>query len=199
MTDVTSTKKAPPEERKNKCNNKKEYEMVTEVNTGTAENTALTADEKEEFLKNVILKTFEGYTGKGEAYRMCADPDTGAPYIINPNLDGIPREIYSYKTISLFRNQFGGRTVVNLPDPTLKQINVWGETVDEFLERLTKEWGVLPCKESEPVPPKFDLPEPEEFKLSYNNILDILFEDNLIDDLDHPVLKKLMKTNAITK
>lgn len=147
----------------------------------------------------LYLKSFDGYTGKEGAYRMCNDPDTGETYIINPDLEGLPTEIYSYKTISIFKDQHGDLVVANLPDPDLGHTNVWGETVYEFLERSTKEWVVPPCAcITSVVPPKIDLPDPEPFEESYPLMVDILYIDNLIDELDHPVIVKLMKNHTTT-
>ncbi|MBU2431169.1 MAG: hypothetical protein KKH99_10790, partial [Proteobacteria bacterium] len=57
-----------------------------------------------EFKSSLILRSFNGYTG--EVFKMVFDVDTGTPYLIQPDLEGVP-DGYTYIMISVFRDQFG--------------------------------------------------------------------------------------------
>ena len=83
---------------------------------------------------------------------------------------------------------------IRLPGPDGK-LNRWHQSGLEAASLAKKEWVRLQPKRSlggyEPQLPQGELPEPQWPDMSFQEIFRIAFKNYLIDDRDHPVLKKL--------
>lgn len=190
MKKTTKTHKGNRQRFDEKDNNRKAVgqNVSIEVTIGP-ETHSPKVDYTDEIKGSLILRSFDGYTG--EIFKVAVDVD-GTPYILHPELE-IDPHIYSLIRIPIFRDQFGDLQIMFIDDPFDNTVNIWGETMDVFLERSTKEWVVLPYGNYGSVPPEFNLPDPDPFDYCYECIMESCFGDYLIESIDHPVLTRLAK------
>lgn len=172
--------------------------MVIRSKSSGAVNTASTIGINKKYQGRVLLRSFKGYTGNDLLFEVCKDPDTDETYIVNPKIKGGPKDVSQICAIAFFKDQFGKVQPIFFPEYTLKEKSVTGETGEELLDRSTEEWVVLPRNGDGSKRPKFDLSEPTPFEYDYSTLLDILFGDKIIENLDHPLMKKLMDREAVS-
>ncbi|MBU1194028.1 MAG: hypothetical protein KKE62_01655 [Proteobacteria bacterium] len=190
MKKTTKTHKGNRQRFDEKNNNRKAVgQNVSIEDTISPEPHDLKVNYNDEITRSMILRSFDGYTG--EIFKVAVDVDS-TPYILHPELE-IDPHIYSLIRIPMFKDQFGDLQVLFLDDHFDNTVNIWGETMDVFLERSTKEWVVLPYGDYGSVPPEFNLPDPDPFDYCYECIIELCFGDYLIESVDHPVLIRLAK------
>ena len=83
---------------------------------------------------------------------------------------------------------------VRLPDEN-GRLDKWNQSAHKAAQMGMKEWIRLSFNFSlgayETLTPRGNLQDPEWPKIKFNEILKIAFQDNIIDEINHPVLKQL--------
>ena len=117
-------------------------------------------------------------------------------YLLAPGLwESLPNEVIPkmlYTTIN--RQGVLSLWPVRLPDAT-GRLDRWNNSAHKAAELAKDEWIRIASNRSlgayEIFKPEGNLPDPEWPEIEFKEILKIAFQDRIIEDLDHPVLKQL--------
>ena len=124
MKKVNTPDEATYESHVTELKSKEECKITITTNTETSMNAERITETGEKIKPGLIFKPFKGYNGKGDAFEMITDSDTGDHNIVDPKIKGGLKGVSSYKVISLFKDQFGNPELYQSGFKIIKTISI---------------------------------------------------------------------------